>query len=29
VHLDEPSFVDLDRATAFLATEHLIYERDT
>ena len=29
VHLDESSFVDLEQATAFMATEHLIYERDT
>ena len=27
VHLDESTFVDLAQATAFLATEHIIYER--
>ncbi len=27
VHLDEPNFVNLDRATAFVATEHIINER--
>jgi hypothetical protein len=27
VHLDEPNFVDLDRSTAFIAREHLVYER--
>jgi uncharacterized protein (TIGR02118 family) len=27
VHPDEPNFVDLDGSTAFMASEHLIYER--